>query len=241
MKTVLVFVLSSHTAPYGAMINTAMATWDAEPLDGTKTVYYCGKPTGNDTDRIISFYVENELATIGKKTLMAFRHALQWPWDYLARPNASCYVHKRRLLEHCQNLPELGLISGVGSEPHWACGIKRPFLWGGGQFIFSRDVVVGLLANEAMMRHDIMEDVALSELARECGFDLDGTGRMCSIDKDGDKGWNVTAYGGKPGFHFSDWKDVAQADDQFFWRCKHDPDRNVDALVMRLLKEHLPP
>jgi hypothetical protein len=62
---------------------------------------------------------------------------------------------------------------------------------------------------------------------------------MCSINKT-DSGWNVLSYGGKPGFDFTDWRDVSKADDQFYIRCKHDPDRSVDALVMRALKLHLP-
>lgn len=223
------------------MIQTAMETWDAEPLEGTRTVYYCGRPTGGNTDRLLSFDVTDELNFVGRITLAAFTHALkEWQWDYLARPNISCYVRKKALRTHCDGMVKRGVIEGIRAEPTYHCQIQRPFLWGGGQFILSRDVVENLVGRQSKWRHTLMEDVAMSELARECGFDL-GNGRMCSIDKNGDDGWNVTAYNGKPGFHFTDWQDVAKADDQYFFRCKNDADRSVDADVMRLLKANLPP
>ncbi len=241
MKTVLIYVLSSVKPPYGEMIRTAQETWDAEPLDGTRTVFYCGKPVVGNTSRIVSFPVEDELLSVGRITVAAFAHALgQWQWDYLARPNISCYVHKKRLLTHCQSLPDRCVIQGVACGPTWVCGIQRPFLWGGGQFILSRDVVENLVGQQHKWQHSLMEDVAISELAQGCGYALDGTGRMCSLNKNG-AGWDVISYGGKPGFSFVDWKDVSKIDDQFFLRVKHDPDRSVDSMVMRLLKQHLPP
>ncbi len=240
MKTVLIYVLASKKDPYRKMIDTAMATWDAEPLEGSQTMYYTGYPTAGDTDRIISFPVTDELNFVGRITLAAFTHALKhWTWDYLARPNISCYVHKRRLLDHCQNLPERGVIQGIKALPTYHCGVLRPFLWGGGQYILSRDVVENLVGQQARWKHTLMEDVAMSELALDCGHDL-GDGLMCSLNKKENDGWNLLAYGGKPGFDFTEWKEVSKADDQFYFRCKHDPDRNVDAMVMRLLKENLP-
>ncbi len=220
------------------MIQTAMETWDAEPLEGTRTVYYCGRPTGGNTDRIIAFDVTDELMFMGKLTLAAFTHALkELHWDYIGRPNISCYVRKKSLLDHCQGLPDKGVIHGIACGPTFCCGTKRNWLWGGGQFILSRDVVESLVGQQAKWRHDLMEDVALSELAQDCGYAL-GNGKMCSIDKNGD-GWTVTAYNGKEGFHFTDWRDISKADDQYFFRVKHDPDRSVDAVVMRLLKQHI--
>lgn len=243
MKTVLIYVLSAHIPPYGQMIETAMETWDAEPLEGTRTVYYGGNPmpAGGDTDRIISFPVNEDYKTMGQKNLYAYPAALKWSWDYMARVNASTYVHKRRLLERVQSLPERGVIQGIQSSPTYVCGVNRPFLWGGGNFIFSRDVVEALVANGHRWRHDVMEDVATSELAQDCGFALNNHGIFCSIDKQTD-GWLLLSYHGKSGFTFTDFKELeTKADDQYFIRCKHDPDRRVDADVMRQLKQHLPP
>lgn len=242
MKTVLIFVLASHNPPYGEMIKTAMDTWDADPLDGTRTVHYCGMPipSGGDTDRVISFPVCEDLKTIGRKNLMAYRRALEWPWDYMARTSQSTYVHKRRLLERVQGLPDSGLVQGIQAGPTWVCGVNRPFLWGGGQFIFSRDMVEAFVVNRSRWRHDLMEDVATSELTQDCGFELNTKGIFCSIDKQPD-GWLLLSLNGKPGFTFTDFSELTtKADDQYFFRVKHDPDRSVDHVVMRLLKAHLP-
>lgn len=241
MKNVLILVLASRKAPYSSLIQTAMDTWDAEPLEGTRTVYYCGGYNGANSDRLISFPILDELMSVGKITLAAFAHALKhWPFDYLARPNISCYVRKKLLFEHCQELPDRGVIQGIMALPTNHCQVNRPFLWGGGQYIMSHDVVENLVGQQSKWRHDLMEDVAMSELAQDCGHSL-SNGMMCSINKKDGDGWNVLAYNGKQGFDFSDWKDVSKADDQYFFRCKHDPDRSVDGMVMRLLKQHLPP
>ncbi len=240
VKTVLVYVLAARMPPWGKMIETAMETWDAEPLDATRTMFYVEQTAIPDTARIVSFPVKHELSDVGRKTILAFEHALSWPWDYMARTNSSCYVHKRLLFEHCQSLPEKGVIRGLVCGPTFVSGTDQPFVWGGGQFILSRDVVEALVANKEKWRHDLMEDVAMSTLALQCGFTLDSTGRTCSIDKHED-GWLLIAYNGKPGFRFTNWKDVAQADDQFFFRVKHDPDRSVDEYMMRQLKVHLLP
>lgn len=239
MKTVLCYVLSSHEPPYAQMIKTAQDTWDDSLDDNIRVVYYCGNPMGGDTDRVISFPVDESYETIWRKNLLAFRHALRWPWSYMARVNSSCYVHKRRLLEHVQTLPETGVMKCIVSDPTPSCGVSRQFAWGGGQFIFSRDIIGAFVLNSDKWRHDVMEDVAMSELAQDCGFTLDSTGRFCSVNRT-EKGWNVITYNGKPGFEFTDFAEMAKVDDQFFFRCKHDPDRNVDADVMRLLKACLP-
>lgn len=240
IKTVLIYVLSSHNPPYGEMVKTAMETWDAEPLEGTRTVYYCGNPVGGDTDRVISFPVEEDLNTIGRKNIMAYRRALEWPWDFMARTSQSTYVHKGRLLARIQTLPDRGLIQGIQAAPTWVCGVNRPFLWGGGQFIFTRDTVQMLVANAFKWRHDLMEDVSTSELAQDCGFALNNKGIACSIDKQTD-GWLLISSNGKPGFEFTDFAELStKAEDQFFFRCKYDPDRTVDAEIMRCLKKNLP-
>ncbi len=222
------------------MIDTSMRTWDALPVAGVRTVFYCGNPVKPDTERIISFPVEEDYKTIGQKNLLAFPRALEWEWDYMARVNASCFVHKRRLLEHVQGLPALGVVRGLVSAPTHTCGVARPFLWGGGQMILSRDVVEAMMARKSEWRHDVMEDVALGELAQDCGYTLDSGARVCSVNRHED-GWQVIAYNGKPGFNFKDFSDIDRLDDQFFFRCKNDADRKDDAKVMRLLAHHLSP
>lgn len=240
MKTVLIYVLSAHTHPYGEMIKTAMDTWDTEPLEGTRTVYYCGEPTGGDTERVISFNVSHGLETIGQKTLLAFKKALDWEWDYMARPNSSCYVHKRRVLEHVQTLSEKGVMQGITLGPTWHCRVDHDWMWGGGQFIFSRDVIQAFVDNGSQWRHDLMEDVAMSALAHHLDIALDGTGKVCSIEKT-ENGWMVITYHGSPSFEFAEFSELARLNDQYFVRCKQDLRRHADADVMRLLKQHLLP
>lgn len=227
MKTVLIYVLSAWRPPYDKMIDTAKATWDAEPLKHTLTWYYCGNPVGNDGPRVVSFDAGAEdYNTIGRKNIMAYEWALGLQWDFMARVNASCYVHKRRLLDHVQTLPATGLIRGICSAPTPACGVNRPFMWGGGQFIISRDVIEAFVRKKDHWRHDVMEDVAMSELAQDLGFSLDCNGLVCSINRTSD-GDRLITYNGPE-------------DAQFFFRCKYDPDRNVDADIMRSLKQTLP-
>lgn len=243
MKTALIFVLSSHNPPYAAMIDTAMQTWDAQLLAGTRTVYYCGNPVGGDTDRVVSFDSGVEdYKTISRKNMLAYEWALRLPWDYMARVNSSCYVHKRRLLDHVQSLPQNGVMRGLISGATHTCGVKRPFMWGGGQFIMSRDVVEAMVENKELCRHDVMEDVAMSELAQECGFAINGNGLFASINKQDEKTWMALSYNSAvDSFEFTDFADIKRLSDQFFFRVKHDPDRRVDADVMRQLALHLPP
>ena len=104
----------------------------------------------------------------------------------------------------------------------------------------SRDVVAALVLEGHKWRHDLMEDVAMSELAQECGFEL-GHGTACSIERNLTD-WFVIAYNGKqPGFTFTDFADLNRLDDQFFFRVKCDSDRSRDAKIMHLLKTHLIP
>ena len=242
MKKVLIYVLSSHERPYEAMIENSMQTWDRDPVADTKTVFYCGNPVGGDTERVISFPVQESYANIARKNIMAFRKALEWEWDYMARVNASCYVHKRRLLEHCQTLPEKNLLRAIMCGPTIYCGVNRDWAWGGAQFILSRDLVERIVENENLWNHLVMEDVALSEITQHLGVEIDRRAVASSINKHEDGTWGMITYGGEsPSFNFSDFSEVNKAPDQFFFRVKHDPDRRVDGEVMRLLKEHLKP
>jgi hypothetical protein len=234
MKTVLIFVLSANIPPYAQMMRNAMETWDSDPVEGTRTIYYHGNPEAEPSSNVISFPVDEDYKTISAKNLLAFREALSLPWDFMARVNASCYVHKARLLAAVQSLPEKGLIRGVLSEPTPCCGVQRQWMWGGGQFILSRDVVQAIVANGHRMNHEVMEDVALGELARELGYTLDGNGLCCSVNKT-PEGWTIISYGGQS-FTMEEFRDIP---DHYFIRCKHDADRAVDLEVMKLLKQHL--
>lgn len=235
MKTVLIYVLSAHTFPYEQMIQTSMQTWDRDYVHGTTTKFYCGYPIIN-TYRIVSVPVEESYANIGHKNLEAFRRALEWDWDYMARPNASCYVHKERLLAHCQGLPSSGVITGVFAPPTPHCGVTRPWLWGGGQIIFSRDVVEAIVRNGHLWKHHLIEDVAIGELVQDLGFIPDTTLPTCSVNKNpGD--WTLISYNGES--KSGTFEDIIKDTTHFFFRCKYDPDRTVDREIMYSLKAYL--
>lgn len=236
MKKVLVFVLSANTPLYGPMIQTSMDTWDGDAVEGVETIFYSGNPTHPDVNRVWSFPVNEDYAQIGYKNLMAFRKSLELEWDYMARPNASCYVHKNRLIEYCQTLPEKGVVMGVYANAHPYCGISRPFLWGGAQLIMSRDVVEEIVRNDGKWRHDLMEDVALSEIVQDLGFVPSDKLPSCSINKN-ETDWTLIAYNGES--KQGEFPEILRGGNHFFFRVKYDPDRSVDADIMRLLKTHL--
>lgn len=245
MKRVLIAVVSARQHPYGAMINTSMDTWDAEECEGTETVYYCARwanqhnavEINRDQHRVLYFDTPEAYATMGTKNILFFQWALSnREWEYMARVNASCYVHKRRLLEHVQSLPESNVMRGLIVDDKQ----RGPWIWGGGQFLMSRDVVQSLVDNANKWNHAEIEDVAMSLLAREIGIPL-VDGMALTIDKT-PEGWRAMTYGSPiTAFNFTDFPEINQQQDQFFYRVKNDSDRTVDAHVMRQLKEHLTP
>jgi hypothetical protein len=163
----------------------------------------------------------------------AYEHALTIPdWDFVARTHSSTYVHKRNLVDFCETLHRKNLLCGL-----LVTGVK-PFLWGGGSYIMSRDVIEQLVANKDKWNNAIMEDNSLTDLANELGIPLSGNGRMATIDQHGDE-YQVTVYGTGQGFTFTDWDDVNKAQPHFYWRCKQDLRRHEDLMIFRELHKHL--
>lgn len=232
MKTVLVLVLSADFHPYDEMINTSLSTWDSIDVDGVKSIYYCcgSKP---NTDKIIYLNIPDGLFQMGRKTLMAFEWVLNnIQFDYLARVNSSCYVRKKQLFEHCQTLPET-IFQGLITD---SCYDIR-YLWGGGQYIISRNILEDVVKNKDEWRHDIIEDVAMSDLVVRIGYNMNGQGNAYSINKVGDK-WNAFVYGVGENMEFTDFKDLSKLNDHYFVRVKQDQKRNEDKIIMEKLFEN---
>lgn len=214
-------------------------TWDSIYHPQTTTLFYVGRGAMSEDKVFVSQYDE-ELERIGYRTVEAYNHALTLPeWNYIARPHSSTYVHKRRLVEYVETLPErdvlAGLIVPAGTYPvEW--------LWGGGHYILSRDVVERLMSQKNHWDHSVMEDVAVSKLAQLVGIPFTGV-RSASINPSASGvGWDLLTYNGKPaGGTFTDFNEVLKADDQFHFRVKHDADRSVDLKTMDLLFKTLPP
>jgi len=115
---------------------------------------------------------------------------------------------------------------------------EHPFLWGGCQYIFSRDVIEKFVANKDKWRTDVMEDSSITFMAEELGIPIESKGRCASINLMPDGSWLCFTYNHGENFVFTDWNDINKAQPHFFFRVKHDPDRSVDAKVMRLLHDH---
>lgn len=235
MKRVLVFVLSCNHPPWDRLMKVSMETWDSENVPDVPTIYYHGYPVAPEHPRVLQLPMPEGYYAINAKNMMAFRSALNWQWDYMARVNASCYVHKQRLLERAQSLPDKGLFQCVLADPTPNCGTTNKWPWGGMQFILSRDVVETMVANSDRIRHDMMEDAALGELARTCGYELDGSGMGCSINRNG-YDWFTVCYGKGENTTFAEFSDIP---DHYFFRVKCDADRSMDEHLMRQLVIHL--
>lgn len=237
MKTVLIFVLSAEMEPYPALRAAAMATWDSgETLEGVYTKYYSAGPAKVGEPRVLQYPGPDGLFEMGRKDLFAYQWALaNLSWDYLARVNSSCYVRKAQVLAAVQPLPATGVFRGVGADH-----VRGRYLWGGAQFMISRDVVAALVLHKDKWDHTEMEDVAMSKLAGELGFARDEKGDAASINRRPD-GWVCLRYvdGGMRNFEFQDFSEMkARIGGCPFIRVKQDGARHDDVWVMEQLHKH---
>jgi hypothetical protein len=235
MSNVLVLVLSSRRDPWGDLMDVSLATWDADPHPQVRTLYYCAH--GSNAlfrDNVRYSAMEDSLENISPRTFEALKWALDIQgWDYLARPNSSCYVHKGNLAKHCDTLPKTGVLRGA-----WTGG-KDGFLWGGGQYIISRDVVERMVAAGGW-KNGLMDDEALTDCAKGAGVSMDQGCVFATIDDQFEGKWLCMTYGlGEP-FTFTDFADLKKADGHFFFRVKQDHSRRLDEKLMRELKRNLP-
>ena len=240
MKTCLIMVLSSTEEQYEKLHQTSKRTWDYTDEPGTETIYYFGEFNKHNTDKEIYFPIEEKLYNIGHKNLMAFEWALNTKtWDYIVRLNSSAYVHKKRLMQYLQELPDNNLFSGltVPGPPRYVWG---PFI------IMSRDVVQKFIDNKHLWNHSAVEDQSMGYLADNLHIPYH-TLRACSINKK-DNGWscnsNITH-----SYTFTHFAEVSKDYWNFLFRCKTqlpylyvDPtyDRADDHHAMHQLYQYLP-
>lgn len=232
---VLILVLSARREPWDSLMNVSQETWDAEDHPQTQTLYYCGKSSEPSTNKV--FYsptLSESLEHVSSRTIEAFGKALELEWDFLARPNSSCYVHKKNLVKFCETLPRENTICGILTEG------ERRFLWGGCQYILSRDVIEKMVENKDKWDHSVMDDESLTRIAEELKIPLESNGRCASINLLPDGSYLLMAYGHGENFAFSDWNDIKKADGHFFFRVKQDLRRQEDLRIMHELKKHLP-
>lgn len=232
MKNVLILALSCETPPYKEMMETSMRTWDSHSIEGAETIYYCGKSKNKNTDKIVYFNVEESLYSMGHKTLQAFEWAINNKnFDYLARPNSSCYVRKQKLVDYVQGLPEEKLYLGLITNSCY----NIEYMWGGGQYILSRDVVELIVKNKHLWNHTYTEDVSIADVLRKLDVPFNGNGNACSINMKPEGGYSCIVYGEGQSMDFTDFKDMEKLDRQFFIRVKQDLKRHLDLEVMNKL------
>lgn len=234
MKHTLILVLSAIRKPWGAMLEKAMTTWDSIDHPNTTTLYYVGNE-GTPGPKVFRSVNDESLMNIGRRTIEAFGHAMTIPgWTHLARPHSSCYVHKRKMAEYVNALPDTGVMYGLEGKTQTG----EPFLAGCGHYIYSRDVIEKLVQHGHQWDHHMMEDNAVSKLAISLGVPF-GQIRTCSLDRQPDGQWLCISYhSAHPSFLFTDFAELDKID-QFFFRVKFDSDRSMDLKTMDLLFKHL--
>lgn len=230
MKKVLILVVSCEAPPYGKMIETSLSTWDSIQIEGVETVFYCGQSTKEDTEKVIYLPVKDSLMSMGEKTIQAFEWALKnKSFDYIARVNSSCYVNKKKLIKHVQGKPDTGLYCGVQAESY---GI--PYLWGGCQYIISKDIAQLVVDNCKQWDHTKIEDVSIAKLLTELGIAFDGSGNAAAIHLE-EKDNLCLVYGQGESMRFTDYKDLNKYENQYFFRVKQDGKRHLEEGIMNEL------
>lgn len=232
---ILILVLSARRQPWGNMMDVSTETWDKDDHPQTQTLYYCGaNPGKSSTEKIFySPHLSESLEDISGRTIEAFEKSLELDWDLMARTHSSCYVHKQNLVDYCETLPRENLLHGLMTSG------DMPFLWGGGHYIISRDVIGKFVANKDQWNLRIMEDVSITFLARKLGIPFTENGKMAAINLMSDGRYLCLVYGMGDNFDFTDFEDITKAHPHFFFRVKHDPNRSIDLKIMRSLKKYL--
>lgn len=222
MKTVLIYVLSSANDHYPQLLRASLDTWSKPEVAGVQSYFY-SDPTPTKHKNVLSFPVGRGIREEMKQDYLAFRWALNnLKWDYMARPNASCYVRKTKLLEYVQGLPDRNLFRGILAPK----SDGTSYLWGGLQFIFSRDVVQSMVDRWDFRSQLEIEDIGLSLLASRIGIPLDGNGRSIVIARDNSK-WKAIFYdeGSQGAFLFDNFSELSdKASRHHFFRLRQFPE-----------------
>jgi len=230
---VLILVLSARRDPWGNLMDASMETWDSEDHPQTRTIFYCGRSQNPSTDKI--FYSPTrgeELEDVSPRTIEALEKAVSIPdWDYLARPHSSTYVHKRNLVKFCETLPKENVVCGCMT------GGEQPFIWGGCHFLFSRDVIEGMVANKDKWNTNVMDDQSITLMVNLLGVPvMEAHSATVNMTPNG---YLLMVYGHGENFEFTDFSDINKAEGHFFFRCKQDLRRHEDVRIFRELHKHL--
>lgn len=235
MKKVLIMVLSCEQPPYNKLMEVQFETWDKIHVSGAESLFYLGgaqEETFFHSAGFLKIPTPESLHTMGYKDLLAYEWALKnKEFDYVARVHSSTYVDKKELIKYVQTLPEKGVFEGLIAPKQDGSG---DYVWGGGQYLISRDVLQAMVDNQDKWDHSLMEDQSMSKLVLDLGYSFK-SGNACSIDKQGDDQWLQNCYNLGKSKTFADFSEIVGNGGHYFYRVKHDPDRSVDHIVMNEL------
>jgi len=109
-------------------------------------------------------------------------------------------------------------------------------LWGGSQYIISRDVVKAFVDNGSLWDHSKMEDVSMSRLANKLNIPLDTKGCFCSLNKNPGEIILLYYYNGESGgVTYKSISEIPPDSYQYFIRVKQDLRRWEDVEMMKEL------
>lgn len=233
---VLILVLSAMREPWCDMYSVGLDTWDKEEHPQAQTVYYFGKHgTLTQTKHLFfSSQHDEELERVSARTLEAFEYSLGLEWDLMARVHSSCYVHKQNLVKYCETQPTEGVMQGLMT------GGDQPFLWGGGHYLFSRDVIEKFVEQKDHWNLNVMEDNSMTNMANLLGIPITPgkSATICLTDWRIDGPKLCLCYNLAETFEFVDWADIHKAYPNFYFRCKQDLKRHLDLEIFRKLHEY---
>ena len=240
MKRVLILVVSVESIPvYEKLYHKQRETWDSIEVPNVQTVFYFGGDKAS-THKVLYTGHEEDYKTMGLKCLSAFQYALiNLNFDYIFRANSSQYIDKKRLVNYVQDLQTNNLALGLCTDS----GKGYDYMWGGGGYIFSKDVIEKIVDQKNKWDHSLMEDVAISKLCIDIGIPLTSKGVSCSVD------WNENGYeficyregkgGGCTVHDLSEMKTHPELINQFCVRVKCDRNRDIDLILMDDLFKNL--
>jgi hypothetical protein len=186
---ILVMVLAAALPEHERMISAIRRTWAKSPPAGVRVLFYYGRKGGIPTedgavveDGFDTIYCGSDegLENIMRKTIIAFRYALRFPFDVVFRVCSGSYVELRRLAVSLGNKPMSRFYGGV---PNYRNG--SPYPSGAGYFL-SRDLVELVVANSDTLlrtRRETYDDIALGQFMTMAGVPFQTFGRRHDITK----------------------------------------------------------
>lgn len=169
---IIILVLSINVDPWKTIeVEGVRKTWASKEIEDVKILYYYGGSLINSLDGDKIFLSEPEgLMNIGYKTISAFNFIFKnFDFDILFRTNVSSYIDIELLKIFVNSVYHKNFFCGpIGNY------FSLKFASGSGYFL-SKDLVEKVLRIKDKWNHNLIDDVALSQLlATENIFPIPG-------------------------------------------------------------------